>query len=70
MITEFLAIITLFKVIIILVGLGYTFWTVIKGLINKEVDWKTKAIKYLFWTAGLIILLSVIGFLMAFLIAS
>ncbi len=68
--TEFLTIITLIKVLIILVGLGFTFWIVIKGLMKKEVDWKTKALKYFFWTAGLTILLSLLDFLMAYQLAS
>jgi len=63
--TTALFILTLFKAIIILTGLGLTFWFLIRGLMNIDLNGKSKALKYFFGTAGVIILLSIVEFIVA-----
>jgi hypothetical protein len=61
---------TFFKALTILIGLGFTFWSLLRGLVTKKQDWKARTMKYFFSTAGLVILLSIIDFIVAYLMAS
>ncbi len=64
-----LIILTLVKVLIILIGLSLTFWSLFKGLLKSEKGWENRTLKYFFWTVGLVLLLSGLDFLVAYLVA-
>ena len=64
-----LLIFTFLKAFTILIGLGVTCWTLVRGLLRKEHGWEGRALKYFFSTAGLVILLMVIEFSIAYLMA-
>lgn len=60
---------TFLKALTILIGLGFTLWFLLKGLLRKEHNWAERTLKYLFSTAGLVILLLIIEFSIAYLMA-
>ncbi|WP_026464402.1 hypothetical protein [Adhaeribacter aquaticus] len=63
------ALLTLLKVLTILNGIGIVFWFIFKELVKQEQDWKTKNLKYFFWTVGIVIVLSLVDFFIIYLVA-
>jgi uncharacterized membrane protein len=59
---EMLFVLSIVKVLVVIIGLGLTFWILIKGLMKKEPNWQNKAMKYFFLTWFIIIILSIIEF--------
>ncbi len=46
---------TFVKVLVFLIGFGFVFWNLGKGLIKGTPGWQTKTLKYFFLTAGAVI---------------
>ncbi|AHM59235.1 hypothetical protein D770_04840 [Flammeovirgaceae bacterium 311] len=56
-------ILTIIKALVVVGGFVMTFWNLSKGLLKKDEAGVSKAIKYFFGTAGIIIAVSVIEFI-------
>jgi hypothetical protein len=55
---------TLFKAVILLVGMGVVLWHLVKGITTGDKAFYLKALKYFFLTVAVIITLSVFEFLL------
>ncbi|MFC6996151.1 hypothetical protein [Rufibacter roseus] len=67
---ELLATLTFLKVLVFLIGFGFIFWSSISGLVKGTPNLKAKSFLYFFWTAGGVIFLMLLDYLVIYFVSN